>query len=71
MVKKLSKGSNMEQWLNDTSVDGFLGNLREPDKFIKTDSVWNATSTTERTKPAKNYYGNRCCRLIKCCMNIR
>ena len=47
------KGSYMEQWLNDTSVDGFLGNLREPDKFIKTDSVWNATMTTERTKPEK------------------
>ena len=47
------KGSYMEQWLNDTSVDGFLGNLREPDKFIKTDSVWNATMTTETTKPAK------------------
>ena len=43
----------MEQWLNDTSVDGFLGNLREPDKFIKTDSVWNATMTTEITKPEK------------------
>ena len=47
------QGSYMEQWLNDTSVDGFLGNLREPDKFIKTDSVWNATSTTETTKPEK------------------
>ena len=47
------KGSYMEQWLNDTSVDGFLGNLREPDKFIKTDSAWNATSTTETTKPEK------------------
>ena len=47
------KGSYMEQWLNDTSVDGFLGNLREPDKFIKTDSTWNATSTTETTKPEK------------------
>ncbi|MDD6419622.1 MAG: DUF6273 domain-containing protein [Clostridium sp.] len=47
------KGSYMEQWLNDTSVDGFLGNLREPDKFIKTDSVWNATMTTETTKPEK------------------
>ena len=47
------QGSYMEQWLNDTSVDGFLGNLREQDKFIKTDSVWNATSTTETTKPAK------------------
>ena len=43
----------MEQWLNDTSVDGFLGNLREPDKFIKTDSVWNATLTTATTKPEK------------------
>ena len=43
----------MEQWLNDTSVDGFLGNLREPDKFIKTDSVWNATMTAEKTKPEK------------------
>ena len=39
--------------MNDTSVDGFLGNLREPDKFIKTDSVWNATMTTETTKPEK------------------
>ena len=47
------EGSYMEQWLNDTSVDGFLGNLREPEKFIKTDSVWNATMTTENTKPAK------------------
>ena len=47
------KGSYMEQWLNDTSVDGFLGNLREPNKFIKTDSVWNATLTTDTTKPKK------------------
>ena len=47
------KDSYMEQWLNDTSVDGFLGNLREPDKFIKTDSVWNATLTTATTKPEK------------------
>ena len=47
------KGSYMEQWLNDTSADGFLGNLREPDKFIKTDSVWNATLTTATTKPEK------------------
>ena len=43
----------MEQWLNDTSVDGFLGNLREPEKFIKTDSVWNATMTIKTTKPEK------------------
>ena len=47
------EGSYMEQWLNDTSVDGFLGNLREPEKFIKTDSVWNATLTTATTKPEK------------------
>ena len=47
------QGSYMEQWLNDTSVDGFLENLREPEKFIKTDSVWNATMTTETTKPEK------------------
>ena len=43
----------MEQWLNDTSVDGFLGNVREPDKIIKIDSVWNATMTKETTKPEK------------------
>ena len=43
----------MEQWLNDTTVDGFLENLREPEKFIKMDSVWNNTITTETTKPAK------------------
>ncbi len=47
------KGSIIEQWLNDTSIDGFLGNLREPEKFIKTDSVWNATATTETSKPIK------------------
>lgn len=38
------QGSYMEQWLNDTSVDGFLGNLRDYKKFIKTDSKWNATA---------------------------
>ena len=36
-------GSYMKEWLNDTTVDGFLGNLREPDKFIVTDAVWDAT----------------------------
>ena len=51
--KTAFQGSYMEQWLNDTSVDGFLGNLRESDKFIKMDSVWNATMTTETTKPEK------------------
>ena len=46
-------GSYMEDWLNDTSVDGFLGNLRDYENFIKTDSVWNATMTEETTKPAE------------------
>ena len=36
-------GSYMEEWLNDTSVDGFLGNLRDYENFIVTDSVWDAT----------------------------
>ena len=47
------EGSYMEEWLNDISVDGFLGNLREPEKFIKMNSVWNATETAETTKLAK------------------
>ena len=37
------EGSYMESWLNAESVDGFLGNLREPEKFIVTDAVWDAT----------------------------
>ena len=45
-------GSYMESWLNDTTVDGFLGNLREPEKFIKMDSKWNATMTTSSSKPS-------------------
>ena len=45
--------SDIKEWLNDTTVDGFLRNLREPEKFIKMDSTWNATQTSETTKPAK------------------
>ncbi len=37
------EGSYMEEWLNDTTVDGFLGNLRDYEKFIVTDAVWDAT----------------------------
>ena len=33
----------MEDWLNDTSVDGFLGNLRDYENFVVTDAVWDAT----------------------------
>ena len=35
--------SYMEEWLNDTTVDGFLGNLRDYENFIVTDAKWNAT----------------------------
>ena len=48
-------GSYMEDWLNDTSADGFLGNLREPEKFIVMDSQWDATEDNrelgELTRP--------------------
>ena len=37
------EGSHMEDWLNDTSVDGFLGNLRDYENFIVTDTIWDAT----------------------------
>ena len=36
-------GSYMEQWLNDTTVDGFLGNLRYYENFLVTDAKWNTT----------------------------
>ncbi len=45
--------SYMKEWLNDTSTDGFLSNLREPEKFIKMTSNWNATVTDQTTKPQK------------------
>ena len=44
--------SYMEDWLNDTTVDGFLGNLRDYKNFIVTDAKWNATLTTSVDKPA-------------------
>ena len=37
------EGSYMEDWLNDTTVDGFLGNLRDYENFVVTDAVWDAT----------------------------
>ncbi|HIR58687.1 MAG TPA: hypothetical protein IAB38_01415, partial [Candidatus Onthousia excrementipullorum] len=45
------EGSYMEEWLNDKTVDGFLGNLRNPEDFIKMDSKWNATMMTDNSKP--------------------
>ena len=35
--------SYMEEWLNDTTVDGFLGNLRDYENFIVTDAKWDST----------------------------
>ncbi len=37
------EGSYIEEWLNDTTVDGFLGNLRDYENFIVTDANWDAT----------------------------
>ena len=37
------EGSYIEEWLNDTTVDGFLGNLRDYENFIVTDAKWDAT----------------------------
>ena len=43
--------SYMEEWLNDTTVDGFLYNLRDYERFIKLDSKWNATIMSDTSKP--------------------
>ena len=51
------EGSHMEMWLNDTTVDGFLGNLREPKKFIKMDSKWNASKMSDASKPPSENEG--------------
>ena len=45
--------SHAREWLNDESIDGFLGNLRNPEDFIVMDSEWNATVMTDTSKPAK------------------
>ena len=50
--------SYMEEWLNDTTVDGFLGNLRDYENFIVTDAEWDAsldtTSLGSVTRPNGN-----------------
>ena len=51
------EGSHMEEWLNDSTVDGFLGNLREPEKFIKIDSKWNASQMNGSSKPPSESEG--------------
>ena len=50
-------GSYMESWLNDTTIDGFLYNLREPDKFIKMDSKWNASMVVDGKLPSEEEGG--------------
>ena len=37
------EGSYIDSWLNDTTVDGFLYNLRDYENFIVTDATWDAT----------------------------
>ena len=51
------EGSYMEEWLNDTTVDGFLGNLRNPEAFIKMNSKWNASQITDNSKPPSEEEG--------------
>ena len=43
--------SQMEEWLNDITVDGFLGNLRDYEKFLVMDAKWNASTMTDNSKP--------------------
>ena len=50
-------GSYMESWLNDTTVDGFLYNLRSPESFIKMDSKWNASQMSDTGKPPSEEEG--------------
>ena len=49
--------SYIESWLNDTTVDGFLGNLRNPESFIKMDSKWNASQMSDTSKPPSESEG--------------
>ncbi len=35
--------SHIEKWLNDTSIDGFLGNLRDYENFIVKEAIWDTT----------------------------
>ena len=51
------EGSYMQEWLNDTTADGFLGNLRNPESFIKMDSEWNASLMTDTSKPPSETEG--------------
>ena len=41
------EGSYIEDWLNDTTVDGFLGNLRDYEDFIVINAKWDASVNSE------------------------
>ena len=43
------KGSFMEDWLNDTTVDGFLYNLRDYENYLVTDAKWDATTDSRKS----------------------
>ena len=49
--------SYMQEWLNDTTVDGFLGNLRDYENFIVTNAEWNASMMTDNSKPPSEIEG--------------
>ena len=49
--------SYAKAWLNDQTVDGFLYNLRSPEKFIKMDSKWNASKMSDTSKPPSEEEG--------------
>ena len=49
--------SYMKMWLNDKTADGFLENLRSPEKFIKMDSKWNASQMSDNSKPPSENEG--------------
>ena len=60
------EGSYMEDWLNDTSVDGFLGNLRDYENFIVTDAKWNATMIQSSSKPSETTIVTDAVGLLNC-----
>ena len=51
------EGSYIEQWLNDTSVDGFLNNLRDYENFIVTDSIWDSSENYDNLGDIKRPNG--------------
>ncbi len=46
------EGSIIKEWLNDTTVDGFLYNLRDYDKFIVEDYEWYYNKKTSSSSVA-------------------